>query len=413
MVKSKVKAQHYRSSVKGRKPAAADMDYGELAINYNHEEPKLFIKGDDNNLIEFGVASSAPTPEFLAMVDPSAAEAAAVLAKAKNGSVIQISPKEDGFTGPVHATVQGFEAADFTTWPSLAHFIFDGTKWHRMLQGYTGAAKGRVLGYAYDSVDDGIPFKQYALQVRGEDPASVYNNGNRRDVDASDVILADGTSWMIFDPTGLQTAIRSAASQADWDAYFTAQSASWGALIADAGPPGKVERNQRIGFVDPALSYKGVQNISRPAGGRPLGRSSGDLIWIEATNNPGRGWEAIYPVDACSKLYPGTVLPNVAPTPGSFLYHNGNEYIEIVTRQSYNFNPQIHSVPKKDFDHTNVALHFAVHPVKQGDIVNVKYEDRNNASHFYMIKSKNTGFNKADLIANEIATVIHELPDLP
>jgi hypothetical protein len=66
MAKAPLGVRNYRSSVKGRKPAVADMAYGDLAINYNHEDPALIIKGDDNALIEFkpgsGVTVGAAAP---------------------------------------------------------------------------------------------------------------------------------------------------------------------------------------------------------------------------------------------------------------------------------------------------------------------------------------------------------------
>jgi len=68
MAKSPLDVRLYRSSVKGRRPQPADMAYGDLAVNYNHEDPALIIKGDDNALIEFkpgagsGVKVAAAAP---------------------------------------------------------------------------------------------------------------------------------------------------------------------------------------------------------------------------------------------------------------------------------------------------------------------------------------------------------------
>ncbi|MCE2836695.1 MAG: hypothetical protein LW834_07005 [Cyanobium sp. 49614_E6] len=66
MAKSPLDVRLYRSSVKGRRPAAGDMAYGDLAINYHHDDPALIIKGDDNALIEFkpgaGVTVAAAAP---------------------------------------------------------------------------------------------------------------------------------------------------------------------------------------------------------------------------------------------------------------------------------------------------------------------------------------------------------------
>lgn len=67
MAKGTVGVRLYRSSVKGRRPAVGDMAYGDLAVNYNHEDPALIVKGDDNVLIEFKpgsrvtVDAAAPT----------------------------------------------------------------------------------------------------------------------------------------------------------------------------------------------------------------------------------------------------------------------------------------------------------------------------------------------------------------
>ena len=69
MAKSSFAVRHYRSSVKGRRPQPADMDYGDLAVNYNHEDPALIIKGDDNTLIEFN-----PGSVTMSAVAPAAAK---------------------------------------------------------------------------------------------------------------------------------------------------------------------------------------------------------------------------------------------------------------------------------------------------------------------------------------------------
>lgn len=66
MAKAPIDVRFYRSSVKGRRPLPANMGYGDLAINYHHDDPALIIKGDDDALIEFkpgsGVTVSAAAP---------------------------------------------------------------------------------------------------------------------------------------------------------------------------------------------------------------------------------------------------------------------------------------------------------------------------------------------------------------
>ena len=66
MAKSTFEVRPYRSSVKSRQPDPAGMEFGGLAINYNHDEPAIFVKGDDGQLITFrpggGVAVAALPP---------------------------------------------------------------------------------------------------------------------------------------------------------------------------------------------------------------------------------------------------------------------------------------------------------------------------------------------------------------
>lgn len=44
---------HKRSNVKDRIPTKDILDYGELAINYNAQSPKIYLKNSNNKIISF------------------------------------------------------------------------------------------------------------------------------------------------------------------------------------------------------------------------------------------------------------------------------------------------------------------------------------------------------------------------
>ena len=49
-----------RSSVKGKAPVPkSDLEYGELALNYNHEAAALFARADDDTLLRFDAGPPA------------------------------------------------------------------------------------------------------------------------------------------------------------------------------------------------------------------------------------------------------------------------------------------------------------------------------------------------------------------
>ena len=54
-----LKVQHKRSAVKGKAPLPADLEYGEIAVNYEKTDPALYIKDSDNVVRKIG--SKPPT----------------------------------------------------------------------------------------------------------------------------------------------------------------------------------------------------------------------------------------------------------------------------------------------------------------------------------------------------------------
>lgn len=64
-----------RSSQKGKKPTADDLKYGEIAVNFNNEDPFLAIKGSDDSIITMGFKDGKTGPwkkgegEYSAVLD--------------------------------------------------------------------------------------------------------------------------------------------------------------------------------------------------------------------------------------------------------------------------------------------------------------------------------------------------------
>lgn len=175
MAKSKIKAQHYRSSVKGRKPAATDMDYGELAINYNHEDPSIIIKGDDNTLIEF----NPDRPHFIGEVDPSQPMAAAIKPLVKKGAIIQIKCGAGGST--LHSD-----------WNSLNHLYTKNGRIDSMLCYYDGTNWGQ-LNKPYDNAYD-----QYVLALTQKYEPEWVNDVYSMYVTSSGLV-SSGTKFRVKD----------------------------------------------------------------------------------------------------------------------------------------------------------------------------------------------------------------------
>jgi hep_Hag repeat-containing protein len=87
-----------RSSQKGKKPTADDLKYGEIAVNFNNEDPFLAIKGSDDSIITMGFKDGKTGPwkkgegEYSAVLD--------------NGTPISPSDKVNTATGKF-ATAEG------------------------------------------------------------------------------------------------------------------------------------------------------------------------------------------------------------------------------------------------------------------------------------------------------------------
>ena len=48
------KIQHKRSAVAGKAPLPADLDYGEIAVNYEASDPALYVKDSANAIRKVG-----------------------------------------------------------------------------------------------------------------------------------------------------------------------------------------------------------------------------------------------------------------------------------------------------------------------------------------------------------------------
>jgi len=46
------KIQHKRSAVAGKAPQPADLDYGEIAVNYEATDPALYVKDSADNIVK-------------------------------------------------------------------------------------------------------------------------------------------------------------------------------------------------------------------------------------------------------------------------------------------------------------------------------------------------------------------------
>ncbi len=54
-----LKVQHKRSAVASKAPLPADLEYGEIAVNYEKTDPALYIKDSDNVVRKIGTQPAA------------------------------------------------------------------------------------------------------------------------------------------------------------------------------------------------------------------------------------------------------------------------------------------------------------------------------------------------------------------
>jgi hypothetical protein len=66
-----IKIQNKRSAVLNKVPTAADLDYGEIGINYNSGSPAIYIKDSTNTIRKIGVNTGSLT--FKGSIAPTAA----------------------------------------------------------------------------------------------------------------------------------------------------------------------------------------------------------------------------------------------------------------------------------------------------------------------------------------------------
>ena len=62
-MKIQLKRSNVLESGKAKEPTAAQMEYGELAVNYNTTDPVIFIKDSSNNIIRLTNASASLIPD--------------------------------------------------------------------------------------------------------------------------------------------------------------------------------------------------------------------------------------------------------------------------------------------------------------------------------------------------------------
>lgn len=48
-----MEVKHYRTNVNGRKPDVNDIEYGEIAVNYNSTNPRIMTKDSNNTVANF------------------------------------------------------------------------------------------------------------------------------------------------------------------------------------------------------------------------------------------------------------------------------------------------------------------------------------------------------------------------
>jgi len=56
-----IRVQHKRSAVKGKVPLATDLEYGEIAVNYEATDPSLYVKDSANAVRKIGTPPAATT----------------------------------------------------------------------------------------------------------------------------------------------------------------------------------------------------------------------------------------------------------------------------------------------------------------------------------------------------------------
>lgn len=60
-MKIQLKRSNVLESGAAKKPTAAQMEFGEIAVNYNTADPTLFIKDSANGIVRIGTGDFIPT----------------------------------------------------------------------------------------------------------------------------------------------------------------------------------------------------------------------------------------------------------------------------------------------------------------------------------------------------------------
>ena len=60
-MKIQLKRSNVLDGLQAKEPTAGQMEYGELAVNYNVDDPAIFIKDSDNNIIRIGGVGNIQT----------------------------------------------------------------------------------------------------------------------------------------------------------------------------------------------------------------------------------------------------------------------------------------------------------------------------------------------------------------
>ena len=200
-----LKIQHKRSAVKAKAPQPTDLEYGEIAVNYETSDPCIYIKDSANTIRRIGAKSGASvTTSDTAPASPSAGDlwydsvSGRIYVYYNDGNSSQwvdTSPQGGGGGGTGSSITQGDTA------PASPK---DGDLWYDSVGGRT---------YVYYKDPNGSQWVDIAPQgggggggggtvssiVQGNTSASVVDTGS----DGKFVVTTEGTARMSVKASGI------------------------------------------------------------------------------------------------------------------------------------------------------------------------------------------------------------------
>lgn len=114
-----IKVQLKRSAVKDKVPTAADLTYGELALNYHKDSVALYTKLSDNTIKEI-TACNQVGMQYMGVANPAAAMPLAS-ASLREGMIYVLSPAGTAHTSWTGIAGRAVLAGQMAAW--------EGTKW--------------------------------------------------------------------------------------------------------------------------------------------------------------------------------------------------------------------------------------------------------------------------------------------